>query len=77
MIPGRKSTDKDIKQETKTAYTVKYQNSLFYSQCNKVINMSGSGFTLLHTVLVLTSDHFSPKHLNTVHLIKMFPSLAN
>lgn len=51
---------------------VKYQNSLFYSQCNKVINMSGSGFTLLHTAYALISDHLSPKHLNTVHLIKMF-----
>lgn len=60
----------------KTAYKVKYQNSLFYSQCNKVINMSGSGFTLLHTAFALISDKFSPKHLNTVHLIQMFPLIS-
>lgn len=35
--------------------------------------MSGSGFILLHTAYVLISDNFSPKHLDTVHLIKMFP----
>ncbi len=58
--------------DKKTVYIAKYQNSLFYSQCIKVINMSGSGVTLLHTAYALLSDNLSPKHLDTVHLIKMF-----